>query len=280
MVQQVDAAAAAVNSDDGIRHAGTTAAEVGAGATDCVGCRPGSHKAHTCGKARPRGGCKRPALQALTRNLDFDHPGRRMRRNSCNMCLDKDQQLAQKDEIIAELKRERNEAQRLVALYEEDYEGGDYEDYENEEYENEEYEGEDQVAIVREGALGPLIALLSEGSAGAQEQAALALGTLAFNNAENQVAIVQAGALGPLVALLSEGSAAAREQAARAMTNLAANENNDSAFASAGALGALIALLSEGSAGAREAAAGALENLMFDAGTRAEAAKLGYVRPS
>jgi hypothetical protein len=45
-------------------------------------------------------------------------------------------------------------------------------------------------------------------------------------------------------------------------------------------LGALIALLSEGSAGAREAAAGALENLMFDASTRAEAAKLGYVRPS
>jgi hypothetical protein len=150
MVQQVDAAAAAVNSDDGIRHAGTTAAEVGAGATDCVGCRPGSHKAHTCGKARPRGGCKRPALQALTRNLDFDHPGRRMRCNSCNMCLDKDQQLAQKDEIIAELKRERNEAQRLVALYEEDYEGGDYEDYENEEYEDED---EDEAELARGGNL-------------------------------------------------------------------------------------------------------------------------------
>jgi alkylhydroperoxidase family enzyme len=206
MVQQVDAAAAAVNSDDGIRHAGTTAAEVGAGATDCVGCRPGSHKAHTCGKARPRGGCKRPALQALTRNLDFDHPGQRMRCNSCNMCLDKDQQLAQKDEIIAELKRERNEAQRLVALYEEDYEGGDYEDYENEEHENEEYEGEDQVAIVRQGALWPLIALVSEGSAGAQEKAAKALRNLAVND-ENEMAIVHAGALVPLIALLSEGSA-------------------------------------------------------------------------
>ena len=48
----------------------------------------------------------------------------------------------------------------------------------------------------------------------------------------------------------------------------------------AGALGPLIALLSEGSAGAREKAAGALENLTSGAGNRAEAAKLGYVRPS
>ena len=48
--------------------------------SDCVGCRPGSHKAHTCGKARPRG-CKRSALQALNRDLEFDHPGQRMRRN-------------------------------------------------------------------------------------------------------------------------------------------------------------------------------------------------------
>jgi hypothetical protein len=114
---------------------------VGAGATDCVGCRPGSHKAHTCGKACPRG-CKRSALQALNRDLDFDHPGRRMRRNNCNKCLDKDQQLAQKDEIIVELKRERDEVQRLVAIYKECHahddgfctgeEQGDDEDYEDE----------------------------------------------------------------------------------------------------------------------------------------------------
>jgi hypothetical protein len=75
--------------------------------------RPRSHKAHTCGKSRPRG-CKRTALQALNHSLEFEHPGQRMRCNSCNSCLEKDQQLAQKDGVIARLKRERDELKLWV----------------------------------------------------------------------------------------------------------------------------------------------------------------------
>ena len=116
---QVDAAVAVVSGDGNASlgrttaAVGTTAVTAGAGATDCPGCRPGSHKAHTCGKSRPRG-CKRTALQALNHSLEFEHPGQRMRCNSCNSCLEKDQQLAQKDGVIARLKRERDELKLWV----------------------------------------------------------------------------------------------------------------------------------------------------------------------
>ena len=75
-------------------------------------------------------------------------------------------------------------------------------------------------------------------------------------------------------------AANAKEQAAKALAVLACEADNRVAIVQAGALGPLIALLREGSAGAREAAAGALKSLTLDAGIRAEAAKLGYSRPS
>ena len=120
--------------------------------SDCVGCCPGSHKAHTCGKARPRS-CKRPAMQALNRDLEFDHPGQRMRRNSCNKCLDKDQQLAQKDDVIAGLKRERDEALLWVAIYKERHAHDDAFCSGEEQGDDEDYEDEDEAELARGGNL-------------------------------------------------------------------------------------------------------------------------------
>ena len=86
-------------------------------------------------------------------------------------------------------------------------------------------------------------------------------------------------------ALLNEGSERAQAAAAAAaLWDLVANENDDSlSFASAGALALapLIALLSdEVSAAARKDVLDVLEYLTSDASNRAEAAKLGYIRPS
>jgi HEAT repeat protein len=118
------------------------------------------------------------------------------------------------------------------------------------------------------GDVAGLVALLKCGSAGAQEQAAWALKSLAAGNGFEDK-IVDAGALPPLVTLLKNGSAGAQEQAAWALRNLAVGSDARSAkIVDAGALPPLVALLKNGSARAPEQAACALRNLAADNGAR------------
>jgi len=72
-----------------------------------------------------------------------------------------------------------------------------------------------KVKFARAGAIPPLVALLSNGTADAKEKAAGALLNLA-GNAENKIAIASAGGIPPLVALLSNGTAIAKEKASSA----------------------------------------------------------------
>ena len=81
---------------------------------------------------------------------------------------------------------------------------------------------DNQVSIAREGAVGPLIALLKNGSDQGKTNAAGALWNLAIN-ADNQVSITREGAVGPLIALLKNGSDVGKFHAAGALKNLTIN---------------------------------------------------------
>ena len=113
-------------------------------------------------------------------------------------------------------------------------------------------------AIVRAGAIEPLVALVGGDNAGAQVAAAAVLVNLAFDNADNRVAIVRAGAIEPLVALVRGGSAMAQEQAADALRNLASSAANQVAIAQEGAIGPLVAMMRDGSPRAQVEATTAL----------------------
>eukprot|EP01047_Picozoa_sp_COSAG01_P014705 COSAG01_NODE_722_length_14067_cov_145.626289_1_plen_630_part_00 len=139
-------------------------------------------------------------------------------------------------------------------------------------------EGDNKVAIVRAGALVPLVALLIGGSERAREEAAGALKNLAVND-DNKVAIMRAEALAPLIVLLSEGSEGAREEAGGALRNLACQDDNTVAIVRAGALAPLIVLLSEGSAEARENAAAVLRNLAVRDDNRVAIVRAGALAP-
>ena len=72
----------------------------------CLACQ-GAHRAHTCGRARPHKRKRRPLSEI---QLEFDHPGVRMKRGQCNKCVDKDRE-------IERLKKELAGAQEDAALY-------------------------------------------------------------------------------------------------------------------------------------------------------------------
>ena len=117
-------------------------------------------------------------------------------------------------------------------------------------------------AAASRGDFGLLVDLLRAGTDGAKEQAAGALRSLAFQNADNKVAIVKAGAADPLVDLLRTGTDGAKLQAAGALRSLAwQNADNQVAIVKAGAVDPLVDLLRTGTDGAKEQAAAALRNL-------------------
>ena len=98
-----------------------------------------------------------------------------------------------------------------------------------------------RAAIVRAGAIEPLVALVRRGGERAQRAAA---GALSYLATDHQAAIAQAGAIEPLVALVRDGSAEAQGAAAAALANLAGdNADNRVAIARAGAIAPLVALV-------------------------------------
>ena len=136
-------------------------------------------------------------------------------------------------------------------------------------------------AAASRGDFGLLVDLLRAGTDGAKEQAAGALRSLAFQNADNKVAIVKAGAADPLVDLLRTGTDGAKLQAAGALRSLAwQNADNQVAIVKAGAVDPLVDLLRTGTDGAKEWAAAALDNLALgNAENTVAIAKAGAVDP-
>ena len=137
----------------------------------------------------------------------------------------------------------------------------------------------DRVLFAEAGGIPPIVELLRDGSADAKQQAARAIGHLAFGNAAaNKVAIAEHGGIPPLVELLRDGSADAKEQAARAIGHLAfGNAANKVAIAEHGGIPPLVELLRDGSAGAKSMAVWALRFLADsnDANVVALAAAVG-----
>jgi len=98
------------------------------------------------------------------------------------------------------------------------------------------------VAIVQEGALPSLIALLSSTDERIQEQAAVSLRNLSVNP-QNEIQIVQDGGLRPLIALLRSANEKVVRQAAGALANVTVNPKNKIKLVQASGLGPLVALL-------------------------------------
>ena len=123
-------------------------------------------------------------------------------------------------------------------------------------------------------AIAPLVAQIKSGTAVDREQAAAALWSLAWNDA-NRVAIAE-----DLVALLTHGAAGGQEEAARALGNLASdNAANKVAIAAAGGIEPLVALVRSGAAGGQSKAAAALGDLACNGANRAAIAAAGKRRP-
>ena len=89
---------------------------------------------------------------------------------------------------------------------------------------------DNRAAIAAAGAIEPLVALARDGSEGAKDWAAGALGMLAANNADNEAKIVAAGAIEPLMAVARGGSEEGKAMAAGALEMLAAKKDEKEAM--------------------------------------------------
>lgn len=98
---------------------------------------------------------------------------------------------------------------------------------------------ENQLTILREGGVVPIVHMLSTDSERGQEWAAAALEALSRDCPENQIALSRAGAIPPLVVLLGSGSDTTQRYAQGALLNVAM-PNNDNRNAVVKALVALL----------------------------------------
>ena len=115
-----------------------------------------------------------------------------------------------------------------------------------------------QDAIVKEGALPLLVAMLSAGSPAAQEQAAVAIANMVGDAPKLQQAVAEAGAVMPLVMMLNWGTTAARAQAAVALGKLAhKNKANRDLIIENEAVPALVQILASKTEGGKTTANGA-----------------------
>lgn len=80
--------------------------------------------------------------------------------------------------------------------------------------------------VSQEGALQPVIGLLSSKCTESQREAALLLGQFATTTDDYKAKIVQRGAVPPLIAMLGQGDVQLREMAAFALGRLAQNADN------------------------------------------------------
>ena len=138
--------------------------------------------------------------------------------------------------------------------------------------------GANQPDVLAANAIGPLVALLSTGTASGQESASVTLGMLASGNAETQKAIVSTGGVAPLVALLKMGSAKVQEGAATALAALDADISHQQSIIKAGAIPPLVAMLNGGSAAAQAFAAQTIANAAaYSAEAQRAIAKAGSI---
>ena len=103
-----------------------------------------------------------------------------------------------------------------------------------------------QVTIAEEGAIAPLVGMLSASeSVESQTWAASALAALAEANTSNQIAIAEEGGIVPLVELLRRPCKGPHESATRALRHLADDADNKLAIVREGGLAPLVRILAD-----------------------------------
>ncbi|KAG1681626.1 hypothetical protein FOA52_014135 [Chlamydomonas sp. UWO 241] len=103
--------------------------------------------------------------------------------------------------------------------------------------------GEIKRQVLEEGALQPVINLLSSPCADSQREAALLLGQFATADTDTKARIVQRGAVPALVRMLAHADNSLREMAAFALGRLAQNADNQAGIVQNGGLVPLLSLL-------------------------------------
>ena len=98
-------------------------------------------------------------------------------------------------------------------------------------------------AMVRAGAVAPLVGMLASGTDGGQIHAASALASIAAARHDFAATIVSAGAVAPLVALVRSGSAKAQMHASAALAALSEDRTQQWPIIKAGAILPLVRLL-------------------------------------
>ena len=116
-------------------------------------------------------------------------------------------------------------------------------------------------AMVKAGAIGPLVGLVAQGTDGGQIHAASTLASIAAGQRENQMQVVKAGAITPLVVLLRSGSEKAQMHAAHALASLSEDHDHQKPIIKAGAINPLVRLVRVGIDDAKVHASSAIANL-------------------
>lgn len=124
---------------------------------------------------------------------------------------------------------------------------------------------EHQTIIAHEGAIQPLIAMISDfADAEIQNVACSALATLAQDHHKNQIAIATLGGIAPLVNLTKSNRPRSFEDASRALSLLAAHDAYKTQLTGAGGIEPLVSLLRTDNQATQQYSAVALEGLCFD----------------
>ncbi|OVA07660.1 Armadillo [Macleaya cordata] len=137
---------------------------------------------------------------------------------------------------------------------------------------------ENRLKIAQEGAVRPLISLISSSDTQLQEYGVTAILNLSLCD-ENKDLIANSGAIKPLVRALKIGTATAKENAACALLRLSQIEDNKIAIGRSGAIPLLVNLLANGGFRGKKDASTALYTLCSLKENKIRAVQAGIMKP-
>ncbi|XP_068344162.1 U-box domain-containing protein 14-like [Pyrus communis] len=137
---------------------------------------------------------------------------------------------------------------------------------------------ENRLKIARNGAIKPLLSLLSSSDLQLQEYGVTAILNLLLCD-ENKELIASSGAIKPLVRSLETGTATAKENAACALFRLSQIEENKAAIGRSGAIPLLVNLLECGGFGGKKDASMALYSLCSVKENKIKVVESGIMKP-
>ncbi|KAK4600219.1 hypothetical protein RGQ29_010046 [Quercus rubra] len=137
---------------------------------------------------------------------------------------------------------------------------------------------ENRVLIAKNGAILPLVQLLSYPDSKIQEHAVTALLNLSIDEA-NKKLIAREGAIPAIIEILQKGSTEARENSAAALFSLSMLDEIKITVGSSDGIPPLVALLQNGTIRGKKDAATALFNLSLNEANKARAINAGIIPP-